>query len=117
MRLIAFLPACLLLTALGCSGKSNDQKSVDLILENTPNMKLVHLPSAATIQALAAKGIQMRADGCPMKFSKVPRGFYESDGKILPACVPAFTNIAMPYEIDYLASGEKTPIPPNQIIH
>ena len=117
MKIVLALPICLLAATVGCFGKSNDQKNVDLITENTPNMKLVHLPSATAIQMLSAKGIQMRGDGCPMKFSKVPRGFFESDGKILAACVPSFTNMAMPYEIDYLTSGEKTPIPPDQIVH
>jgi hypothetical protein len=117
MRFILALPICLLAASIGCSGKSNDEKSVELILENTPNMKLIHLPSATAIQMLSGKGIQMRGDGCPMKFTKVPRGFYESDGRILPACVPSFTSMAMPYEIDYLTSGEKTPIPPDQIVH
>ena len=117
MKTIVALVTLLLIATTGCLGKSNDQKSVDLILENTPNMKLVHMPSPNVTKMLSDKGVKVNDSGCPMKFSRVPRGFYEPDGKILPACVPSFANVTMPYEIDYLASGEKTPIPPDQIVH
>ena len=119
MRLMkVFVRGTVLLTlTAGCTGKSDDQKSFDLILENTPNMKLVHLPNAEVTSMLAGKGIKLNGAGCPMKFTRVPGAFYESDGSILPACVPSFTNTAMPYEIDYLRTGEKTPLPDEALAH